>query len=350
MLVIDGSQGEGGGQVLRTSLSLSALTGRPFKLTRIRAGRSRPGLRPQHLTAVRAAAALCAAETEGAELNSTELTFRPTERPQGGAHSFDVTTASASGRSAGSVTLIAEALLWPLLFAVAPATVTLRGGTFVPFSPPYHYLAEVAAPAFGRLGAQCELELLQWGFMQAGQGEMRLRVTPVSGLQAANFRSLVAETIHGVAGVTNLPSHIPHRMARRAYNLLEEAGLNPDIEPRRETGAGPGAGIVLWRPQAGFSSLGRKGLPAEKVAEAAVAELLAFEDNEAAVDPHLADQLLLPLALAGGRSHFTTNRLTGHTLTNAALLRHWLDVAIMIEGEVDQPASVTVDGVGFSLS
>ena len=166
MLVIDGSLGEGGGQVLRSSLSLSALTGQPFRIENIRANRSRPGLRPQHLTAVRAVAKICDADVAGDELDSTRLIFQPGSHPISAVYEFDVTQASPSGQSAGSVTLIIQAILWPLLFADGPSRVTLRGGTFVPFSPPYHYLAEVAAPAFATFGAVFnQLILVLWFFM-----------------------------------------------------------------------------------------------------------------------------------------------------------------------------------------
>jgi RNA 3'-terminal phosphate cyclase (ATP) len=150
-----------------------------------------------------------------------------------------------------------------------------------------------------------------------------------------------------VAAVTNLPSHIPHRMARRAHNLIEQMGLKAAVSAVRENGVGPGAGIILWRTQAGFSSLGRRGLPADKVAEAAVADLAAFLDNGTAVDKYLADQLLIPMALAQGQSSLTTDHLTRHTLTNSALLRQWLDVSIGIEGELGETAEITVDGAGI---
>ncbi|MCZ7667605.1 MAG: hypothetical protein M5U34_10510 [Chloroflexi bacterium] len=132
-----------------------------------------------------------------------------------------------------------------------------------------------------------------------------------------------------------------------AENLLRQAGLSTQITPLRERGRAPGAGLMLWLPQAGFSSLGRQGVAAEKVAETAVAELLAFMDNGAEVDKRLADQLLLPLALANGRSHFTTNELTLHTLTNANLLRHWLQVELEIEGELGSAAAISVKGIAF---
>lgn len=349
MLAIDGSQGEGGGQVLRTSLSLAALTGRPFRLTNIRANRAKPGLRPQHLTAVRAAAAICDAELGGANLNSTWLEFRPKSPPQGGDYRFDVAEAVRGG-SAGSVTLILQAILWPLLFADGPARLTLHGGTHVPFSPPYHYVAEVVKPILNRLGASLSLTLKAWGWYPVGGGAITAVIEPIAHLQGIAFTPLAAERVEGVAAVTNLPAHIPQRMARRADNLLRQAGLAAAIQPLRERGRGPGAGLFLWLPQAGFASLGRKGLPADKVAETAVAELLAFVENRAAVDKYLADQLLLPLALADGRSTFTTNQLTQHTLTNAQLLRQWLDVSITITGDIGQPAQIEIAGIHYQLA
>ncbi len=344
MLEIDGSQGEGGGQVLRTSLSLSALTGRPFVIKGIRANRSKPGLRPQHLTAVRALAAVCSAELDGDHLTSGKLAFRPTGAPVGGAYEFDVRDASPSGMSAGAVTLILQAILWPLLFADRPSTVVIRGGTFVPFSPAYHYLAHVVRPAFAGFGIHFETELVRWGWMSGGGGIVQMRINPGRQLRAVQFKPIGDPAVDGVAGVTNLPSHIPHRMARRAHNLLAEAGYKPAIEAVRERGDGPGAGIVLWRPQAGFSSLGRKGLPAEEVAQAAVADLIAFMDNGAAVDRYLADQLLLPMTLAHGSSSFTTDSISRHLLTNVQLLRQWLDASITVQEAPGQLGYVSVTG------
>ncbi|MCB9423227.1 MAG: RNA 3'-phosphate cyclase [Ardenticatenaceae bacterium] len=349
MLIIDGSQGEGGGQVLRTSLSLAALTGWPFTLTNIRANRAKPGLRPQHVTAVHAAAALCQAEIKGAGLNSQTLEFRPQIPTRAGNYRFDVTDA-AQGGSAGSVTLILQALLWPLLFADGPSQLSLHGGTHVPFSPPYHYLAEVARPAFARFGAEFALELVDWGWYPAGRGAVTAVIQPKSQLQAVDFAPVSVHKVSGVAAVTNLPAHIPQRMARRADNLLRQAGFATDIQPLRERGCGPGAGLVLWLPQAGFTSLGRKGLPADKVAETAVADLLAFVDNKTAIDKHLADQLLIPMALGHGRSTLTTNQLTQHTLTNAHLLRQWLDVSITITGDLGEPAQIEVTGINYQLA
>lgn len=350
ILTIDGSKGEGGGQLLRTSLSLAALTGRPLQLENIRAGRSRPGLRPQHLTAVRAVAATCEARLSGDEIGSQSLTFRPRSTPRGAEYEFDVEDAADHG-SAGSVTLIVQAMLWPLLFAGGPSRVTLRGGTHVPFSPPYHYLEHVFRPAVARFGATFDVELETWGWLPSGKGQIVALIEPVQQLRAVTFQRQEPDVVRGVAAVTNLPSHIAQRMANRAANRLREMSLRPDVTPVRERGPGPGAGLFLWLPQAGFGQLGRKGYPADKVADDAVAELSAFIDNEtAAVDHHLADQLLIPMALARGRSTFTTHLLSSHTLTNASLLRQWLDAGIEVSGRAGDAGSVSIRGVGLTRS
>lgn len=349
ILEIDGSKGEGGGQVLRTSLSLSALTGRPFRLTNIRGKRSKPGLRPQHLTAVRAVAAICEADVEGAELNSNSLTFAPQAKPKGGEYTFNVADA-AQGNSAGSVTLIAQAVLWPLLFADVPSKLILRGGTFVPFSPPYHYLAEVARPAFARLGATFSTNLNAWGWAPAGGGEVEIDIEPIEGMEAVEEWTVKLEdlmVVHGIAAVTNLRAHIPQRMTQRAEKILRKDGVTPQIKPIRERGRRPGAGMFLWITQAGFTALGKKRVASEKVAETAVTALLDYMENGADVDKYLADQLLLPLALANGRSEFTADQLTRHTTTNADLLRQWLDAEIVINGKIGGMADIVVEGVDF---
>ena len=254
---------------------------------------------------------------------------------------------AAQGGSAGAVTLIWQAILWPLLFATTPSTVTLRGGTHVPFSPPFHYLNHTALPTFTRLGVDCQLHLNAWGWYPVGGGEIMTIINPSTTLQAADLNAAESKQVSGVAAVTNLPAHIPQRMARRAHNLLTDAGLDPTIEPLRRRGQGAGAGIMLWLPNGGFSALGRKGLPADKVAETAVSNLLAFIQSDSMVDEHLADQLLIPLALAVGKSAFTTQRLTQHTITNARLIQRWLGCHIEIDGIEGKPASIRVSGTAF---
>ena len=224
MIEIDGSKGEGGGQLLRTCLSLSALTGQPFLISNIRAGRKKPGLRPQHLTTVQAMAAICTADSRGAALNSQNLTFIPRSRPLGGAYSFDVADA-APGGSAGSVTLILQALLWPLLFTRQPSTVRLRGGTHVPYSPSFHFISSVLQPALARFGVSFSSTLAAWGWYPRGQGEITATITPQTILRSTDFTLERINEVRGIAAVTNLPAHIPQRMAQRATKLLTDSGL-----------------------------------------------------------------------------------------------------------------------------
>lgn len=353
-VLIDGSFGEGGGQVLRTALTLATLTGRPLEMVRIRAGRRRPGLRPQHLTAVRAAAALCRAEVEGDALESQTLTFRPTRPPMEGDTRVDVREA-AEGGSAGSITLIAQTLLLPLSFAPGSSHLRLAGGTHVPWSPSFHYLERVFLPAVRRAGLDADVELKAWGWYPAGGGEFDLLVRPTSGLRAIAWRERGdLRQVTGVAAVTNLPSHIPQRMAQRAFKLLAAEGIRGQVVPLRKRGVGPGAGIWLVAEYehgpAGFSALGEPGVAAERVAEEAVQRLLAHHraGAQAAVDPHLADQLVLPLALADGTSVYGTGEVTPHTTTGIDIVRRFLDARFEIE-PCGGGALIHIEGVGHHV-
>ncbi len=353
-ILIDGSIGEGGGQILRTVLALSTLTGRSVEISHIRAGRSRPGLRPQHLTAVRALAKICDAELSGDQLDSQWLAFYPAGRSSGGDLSFDVADA-ARGGSAGAMTLVAQAVLFPLAFASNRSRVSLHGGTHVPWSPSYHYLRDVYLPAVGRLGLRTDLVLQRWGWYPAGGGHLDLHVDPIDQLAGREWieRGELLQ-VTGVAAVTNLPAHIPQRMADRARKLLDVAGIASRIEPLRARGPAPGAGIFLTANYAsgaaGFSALGRRGWPAERVAEEACRHLLAHhqDENASAIDPYLADQLLLPLALAEGESTLSTSRITEHTLTNIRVLQRFLDARIELERQGDG-GRIAIQGIGYHV-
>jgi len=349
MITIDGSFGEGGGQVLRTSLSLSTITGQPLHLYNIRAGRSKPGLQAQHLTSVRAAAAICGAQLEGDVLNSQSLVFRPTHPPHTGEYVFDVTEARESG-SAGATTLILQTVLLPL--ALAPdggdSRVTLRGGTHAPFSPPFPYLRHVYLPTLWKMGIRAEAELYRYGWYPAGGGEMTVKlrankISPISLTERGELRQ-----VWGTAAVSNLPSHIAQRMANRAVNVLNGKGVTAHIEAAHVGATGPGAGIFIFAEYehglAGFTAYGRKGLPSEQVAEMACEDFLAHHQRDAATDLHLADQLILPavLAAARGSSHWTTCRLTQHLLTNVWVVNHFLDVPIHITGNEGGPGEIVV--------
>ena len=344
MIYIDGSYGEGGGQVLRTSLSLATITGQPIRIERIRAGRKKPGLAAQHLTGVRAAAAICNAQVQGDELGSTNLEFTPSYSVQAGKYTFDVSDAR-EGRSAGAVTLVLQTILLPLALARGDSQIILRGGTHVAYSPSLSYIEQVYLPILKRMGVQAEVRLHRWGWYPQGGGEVELHVSGGSTLTSINLleRGKLQE-VRGLAVVTQLPSHIPQRMASRAENLLHEAHLKATVRPLRERGVAPGAGIFLTAEYedslAGFGALGRLGLPADKVAEIACQELLNFHKTNAPVEEHLADQLLLPAALGSETSQYRVAEISTHLTTNAWVI-HQFGIASITIDEVEGVVTVT---------
>ncbi|AFZ11774.1 RNA 3'-terminal phosphate cyclase [Crinalium epipsammum PCC 9333] len=343
MIHIDGSYGEGGGQVLRTSLSLAAITGEAIRINKIRAGRQKPGLAAQHLTAVRAAATICNAKVTGDRLGSTSLEFIPGSATASGRYTFDVSDA-LGGRSAGAVTLVLQTILLPLALADGKSEVILRGGTHVAFSPSFTYIEQVYLPILKRMGVQAEVKLGAWGWYPQGGGEVKLSVTGGNTLSGINLMEPgELKQVRGLAVVTELPSHIPQRMASRAENLLHQANLKVNIQPLRERGAAPGAGIFLTAEYenslAGFGALGRVGLPADKVAEMPCQELIDFNDTGAAVDGHLADQLLLPAALAFEGSQYRVADITMHLSTNAWVIQQFGIAQINID-ELEQTVVV----------
>jgi len=357
---VDGSYGEGGGQVLRTSLTLSTLTGRPARVHSIRAGRSSPGLAPQHLTGVLALADVCGAEIDGARIGSTEVLFHPKTPPRPDRYAFDVASV-AKGGSAGSVTLLLQALLVPLALAPAPSQLRLTGGTHVAWSPPFHYIESVYLPALSRMGIRAECSLDAWGFYPKGGGRITVEMGPGSAADSGAPHAagpgpltLTArgelKSLKGVAVACNLSSAIAQRMANRARNMLGEAGIRSDVAPLRVRGTGPGAAIVLVAEYeetvAAFSALGERGKPADKVAEEAIRDFLHHHESGAPVDMHLADQLLLPMSLAMGRSEFRTCRITRHLLTNKHVIGQFLPATIDVQGEEGAPGTVIIDGAG----
>lgn len=343
VLTLEGSQGEGGGQILRTALSLSMITGRPFRLTNIRAGRPNPGLLPQHLSAVRAAAIVSGASVSGDRLRSAEITFSPGHAPAPGSYVVDVAEASGLG-SAGSVTLILQTLAIPLAFANARSTLILRGGTHVQWSPPFDDLLNSYLPLLQTAGYRIAAELTAWGLYPIGKGEIRCEIQsrpPVGGrpwpkpIEALNRGAL--RRISGRAVAANLPAHIPQRMVDRTTQSLMGLGVPLDIEPQCIKAASAGAGIFLLAEYAdvpaSFSAYGRRGKPSEVVADEAVNAIEEHHASQAAIEIHLADQLLLPVSLAADPSEFTVARPTSHLRTNAWTIAQFeaADISI-IEG------------------
>lgn len=330
-LFIDGAHGEGGGQILRSALSISAITGRPLRIERIRAFRRKPGLAAQHLTAVRAAAAICDAQVLGDALGSINLEFSPTRPVSGGNYVFDVGLAREGG-SAGAVMLILQTILLPLALATGDSVVELHGGTHMPWSPPFDHVRDAWLPLVARLGIEASVELKSWGWYPVGKGLVRARirgqggaVAPLKSLDLGERGQLLR--VRGRAVAANLPSHIPQRMADRARSLLTPLGVKLTIDPLRVRAACPGAGLFLTAEYAnvncGFSAIGEIGKPSEQVAEDAVAELLGHHASGAALDRHLGDQILLPLCFARGPSRFSVEELTTYLETNAWVVEHF---------------------------
>jgi len=348
---IDGSQGEGGGQVLRTALALSALTGQPTQISNIRARRRNPGLAAQHLAGVKALAQLCQAEVKGASVGSSRVDFAPGGPVQAGDYLFDVSALAGQG-SAGAVTLLLQAILWPLLYAKGESRLTLRGGTHVAWSPPADYVRDVLLPTLAPAGVDVSCELTAWGFYPVGGGELQVTIQPVKEplrpLLLEERGDLLKVTGAGVAG--ELPAHIAQRISSRATNVLKQAQLPAAITPERVKSKGPGAGLFLTayyaQSRSGFSALGKQGKPSDAVADEACEALLTHHIDGAPVDPHLADQILLPLALADGKSVFRTSQITQHLLTNADVIRAFIDAEIVIDGGEGAPGRVTVVGIG----
>lgn len=348
VLVIDGLHGEGGGQILRTAIGLSAVTGRALRIERIRAGRSKPGLAAQHLTAVRAVAAVCGAELQDDALGSQTLSFAPRWAPRAGDYLFNVGEAREGG-SAGAATLVLQAVLPTLLCADGESHVVVRGGTHMAWSPPFDYLKDVWLPAVVGMGAAITLELRRSGWFPIGKGEISALV---HGHGSDRLRPLRLESrgpFHRVTGraiAAQLPNHISRRMAERASALLNAAGLTAHIAAENLRAACAGTGIFLAaeyeRGRCGFNALGRIGKPAEAVAEEAVEQLLRHHRSAATVDEHLSDQLLVPCALAEGPSAFLVDEVSRHLLTNAWVIEQFGLAQIAIEQRDRNVSLVTV--------
>ncbi|HJZ72853.1 MAG TPA: RNA 3'-terminal phosphate cyclase [Vicinamibacterales bacterium] len=335
-MIIDGSEGEGGGQLLRTALSLSLVTGLPFRIEHIRAGRRKPGLLRQHLTAVYAAAQVGRARLVGAELGSQTLSFEPSAILPG-EYEFAVGTA-------GSATLVFQTLLPALLRGPAPSRVTVQGGTHNPFAPPFDFLARTFLPILDRMGASVEARLERYGFYPAGGGRMTFAITACPALRPLALLDRGATRIHARGLVASLPESI---VKREMSIVRERLGLERHLCRIETVDASVGPGNVLHIVAEGESvteivtGFGIKGVSAEKVASDACDEVERYLRSDVPVGSHLADQLLIPMALAGGGS-FRTLAPSPHTRTNASVVRRFLDVPIAIDAEAEDVYRITV--------
>ncbi len=340
---IDGSHGEGGGQILRTSLTLSCVLGKPVFITNIRRLRKKPGLQPQHLASISAAAAVSKADVQGTNLSSTELEFRP-RGLQPGRFYFDV---GGIKGSAGSVSLVLQTIILPLSFAEQGSIVEVIGGTHVPWSPSFHYLNTVVAPLLQRLGLRTEFDITSWGWYPVGRGRIIARIEPVQGIKPLhmNDRGKLLR-VSGLSAVSNLPEHIAVRQRERALLNLTRNGIDGSIDILSAPSAGKGSFLFLCAEfqnlSAGFGALGAIGKRAEQVADEACGELLSHVKAEGALDPHLADQIIPYLAFSPDASEFTTSSISRHLLTNIWVVKQFLDIDIRIEGSEGEHGRVVV--------
>jgi len=351
-VIIDGSMGEGGGQILRTAVALSAVTGRPIKVINIRAKRRNPGLRPQHLTAIRALAEITGARVRGAHVGSMEVEFWPGP-VRGGSYEFDVGTA-------GSVSLVLQALLPALAYADSPVRVRITGGTDVKMAPTIDYMKEVFLEHLKKFGYNVRLTVKRRGHYPKGGGIVEVEIpSPPRGfnpVQLVNRGGL--QGVFGRSHAVRLPRHVAERQARAASELLRrELGVEPRIEvewyePGRDPHLGPGSGIALWATFdssiMGADALGERGKRAEIVGREAASKLIEDVRTGSAVDRYASDMLPPYMALAEGESSYTGARLTSHAETMFQLLRLILPEArIEVEGERGRPFRAWIEGVGL---
>lgn len=343
MILIDGSQGEGGGQILRTSVGLAAALGTGVRITGVRAGRQRPGLRPQHLAAVRAAAAVCNARLAGAEIGSMEVSFEPGP-PRAGTFRFDIGTA-------GSAALVIQTVLPALVLAEGDSEVTVTGGTHNPLAPCFEYLRDVFVPLASAANVQVYLEMTRAGFYPSGGGEIRVQVRGVGSAEPLEpLRLLRRGQLRHIDGLSaasySLPAHIISRQTSQALGRLAKAGHRATIEEASWETFSPGTVVflraVFARSVGGCFALGARSKRAERVADEAVDELLAFLESAGAVGARAGDQLLVVAALCPAESRYVVERATDHLRTNAEVIRQITGRRIDIEPGEEGSATVVV--------
>ncbi|RLG88869.1 MAG: RNA 3'-phosphate cyclase [Thermoprotei archaeon] len=352
-LIIDGSMGEGGGQILRTAIALSAVLQKPVKVINIRAKRKNPGLQRQHLTAVRIVAQLTKAKVDGNYLGSTALYFEP-RGFYPGRYRFDVGTA-------GSVTLVLQCVLPVLAFMPEPVELEIIGGTDVPWSPTIDYMKFVVLPFLNKLGFKVEVRLIRRGHYPRGGGIVRVRTSePPRELKPLRLveRGKVIK-IQGHSHAVRLPKHVAERQARAAKARLKEHGIDTPIEisieyyePGKDPHLGPGSGIALWAITEysilGSDALGARGKPAEVVGEEAANKLITELDAGMCLDKHMGDIIIPYLVLANGRSEITVTAMTMHAYTMIELAKIMTKAKLnVINGGLEKPFKLTVEGIGL---
>jgi RNA 3'-phosphate cyclase len=353
MIEIDGSYGEGGGQILRTAVALSALTMKPIRITNIRAGRPKPGLKKQHIAGIELTGMLVNATIRGLEIGSTTVEFVPRER-RSGVFEYDVGTA-------GSISLVLQAVLPPAVLSPDPVTLHLRGGTDVKWSPPVDYMANVFVPAIEKMGPSIKIEQKRRGHYPRGGGMVSCEVIPVSEVKFKDFVSFGdLRSVRGISHCVRLPGHIAGRQAQSASDvILKELAIKSDIiresYPKGDDPhLGPGSGIVVWAEDEhgnilGADMLGERGKSAEIVGGLAGSNLMKEVTSGMAVDSHLSDMLIPYMAIASGTSNIGVSDITSHLTTNIWATERILGVQLELEKKPDKTGVLTVVGMGLSV-
>jgi len=342
MIEIDGSYGEGGGQILRTALSLSCLLNKPFRMFDIRKARKKPGLMPQHLTCVRAMQLLSNAAVTGDYPGSTELRFSPKEA-KGGDFSFDIGTA-------GSTMLVLQTIIPYLVMLNNKTAVILKGGTHVPFSPSFHYIKEVFLPFLERLGIKMQLNIESYGFYPKGGGRIRAEIFPVKEIRPLKIierGDIISLSGHSCVG--NLPVSIAERQRNAMLEKIYEVkDFRCPVDIKLHEAPTPGQGTFIFlcsqsdNSVAGFTSLGERGKKAEAVGRDAAIEFLQYYSSNTALDPHMADQIVPYLSLSREASAFSASRITGHLMTNLWVTGLFHKFHYSIKGELGMPGEVNI--------
>ncbi|MEM5793928.1 MAG: RNA 3'-terminal phosphate cyclase [Candidatus Aenigmatarchaeota archaeon] len=343
MILIDGSIGEAGGQILRTSIALSSLLLKPIKIINIRKGRAKPGLMAQHLAGVKFAGEFCKAEIKGLKIGSTELEFIP--------KSFNIEDKRIDIGTAGQISLILQTLTPLLIFGGKEVKLKIVGGTAGLGAPTIHYVKNVLFPMVSKLGVKIpELEVEREGFYPKGGGIVKTKFYPVKKLNSIKLleRGKV-KSIKGISIADSLPEHVAERQANSVEKILKDYGFEAKIATQAVKTFSPGTSITLWaeceNSVIGADNIGKKGIKAEKIGEECAKELLASIESKAALDKYLADQILIFLALAESESVVSVEKITQHCLTNIKIIEQMLSVKFRLEESF--PPRISVKGIGF---
>ncbi|MEF8880003.1 MAG: RNA 3'-terminal phosphate cyclase [Candidatus Thermoplasmatota archaeon] len=327
VISIDGSYGEGGGQIVRSAISLSTLTGREVEIYNIRAGRSNPGLRPQHMAAVNCIKKICDAETKGVKKSSSKLFFKP-KTVKNGELTFNIGTA-------GSMTLVFQTVILGVVNSGKTVVVNLTGGSDVRWSPPWDFFENVFLPCLKQMNIDVESDLYKRGYYPRGGGEAKIKISPTDKITSLNLRdSDKVNKIFGVVHISDLPDHINKRIKHTVIQNLLKENIDTMIKTDRCDALNPGVGVTLWNRNKkrfiGSGVLGEKGMPSEEVGSKAAEKIIKEIKSDSTVGIHLFDQILPYLALSEKKCMIKVRNISSHAETNMWLIKKFFDIDFQI--------------------